>query len=186
MKVNIAGTVPKQVASAGLKSLVDMVRQGYVYFRRDEEVDQLERRVFTEGVRNRGGEMSSQEQQILFRSLKYADLRLVGGRISKWESVAGVTKTNSSKKLEWRRIQTSTTDATDTTKKFSKYAEGDALIWCKASAVVHASIEECAGWVWGYCSWCRMIAHQRKGTCGVSVGIVRPGFCFCFCSFSNC
>jgi len=41
-RVDIKGIVPKVIANMGMSGILDTVRQAYMYFQRDEEIDELE------------------------------------------------------------------------------------------------------------------------------------------------
>ena len=42
LKVDIKGSIPKKIANMGMKGLLDIVYEAYMYFQRDEEIDKLE------------------------------------------------------------------------------------------------------------------------------------------------
>jgi len=41
-RLDIKGSVPKKIANMGMSSVLDTVRQAYMYFERDKEIDELE------------------------------------------------------------------------------------------------------------------------------------------------
>ena len=47
-------------------------------------------------------------------------------------------------------------------KRFTKFKEGDPILWGKATAIIHASAKEVFAWIWLYTSNHRMKSHQKK------------------------
>jgi len=108
---------------------------------------------------------TSDERQLLIKSLSYAAYRLIGGRIEKSEDISGMDSNLLVKKaqhVKWKRIQGGGNINDLAIKRFTKFKIGDPIMWYKATSAIHASSKQVFAWMWLYTSNHRMKAHQKK------------------------
>ena len=76
--LDVKGNVPKAVAKAGLRGVVESVRKAYNFFQRDDEVDGLEREDFVKKI-SFSPSPSKEELNLLVNALQDLDYRYIGG-----------------------------------------------------------------------------------------------------------
>jgi len=107
LKVDIKGNMPKVVMENGLSGMIDVVRKAYVHFKRDKEVDELERDAFVRSMFD-APPPTANEHSIMVKSLCHADYRLIGGRVEKTEDVDSYdpntqTMRDGMRRQDWKR-----------------------------------------------------------------------------------
>ena len=165
MKINVKGSVPQVVAEGGMSGTVESVREAFQHFRRDEEIDMLERSEFIVKMDSTPPH-TNKERRLLMKSLQNADYRLIGGRVEKNNSINDTISVGRTLREEqnwqWKRILSGGKNSDFTTKRFTKFKKGDPIIWGKVAATIHASSREVFAWMWFYCSNHRMEVHRKK------------------------
>jgi len=179
LKVDIKGNIPKKIANMGMSGALDSVYRAYKYFKRDEEIDELEVSL-TEKMQARGSTdkppANPLSARLSLRSTKSNQ------RSSFIDSIPSTPETSTEEKSLISRSMAYTTkdkltttstgtirgnlwtrlhDGDSSVKKFKKMKEGDPSMWGKATAIVHTTAEQALAFVWLYCSNLRMKEHQK-------------------------
>jgi len=138
-KVDVKGNAPNLPT---LSNFLNLTKLAAEYFSNEAEIDKRERDHFISSSKNSSASVT--ERNKLLRCLSLADLT----------PTAGAANPNT-----WTRIQ----DAKNfSTKCFTRYTNGDSLVWAKSEATVHAGAEDVLAFCWQYCSNFRMKQHKKK------------------------
>ncbi|GMI62587.1 hypothetical protein ScalyP_jg1617, partial [Parmales sp. scaly parma] len=112
----------------GMSGALNSVYKAYKYFQRDEEIDELERKLFIDSMDSTPA-TSIEEKTLINRSLQFADMLNLGGGNQRQDATAGM---DSNKRMKWTRLH----DGDLSFKKFKKMKEGDSSVFYERNGLV--------------------------------------------------